>query len=115
MIAELVASESFHIEQLPRCLRKLDSVREPHADGMLLDRTIVLFGSGMGSGGTHSHRNLPSLVAGGGFRHVGHVDTRSGSGANMPLCNLYVTLLQRFGVERGRFNTSTGALELRYG
>ena len=115
VIAELVALESFQTAQLSRCLRKLDAVREPHADGTLLDRTIVLFGSGMGYGGTHSNRNLPILVAGGGFRHLGHVDTRSGSGFNMPLCNLYVTLLQRFGVERDRFNTSTGAFELRYG
>ena len=114
VIAELVAIESFQIEQLSRCLRKLDAVREPHADGTMLDRTIVLFGSGMGYGGTHSNRNLPILVAGGGFRHLGHVDARGGSGSNMPLCNLYVTLLQRFGVERERFNTSTGAFELRH-
>lgn len=113
VIAELVAIESFQIAQLSRCLRRLDAVREPGADGTLLDRTIVLFGSGMGYGGTHSNRNLPILVAGGGFRHRGHVDTRGGSGLNMPLCNLYVTLLQRFGVERDRFNTSTGSFELR--
>ena len=113
VIAELVAIESFQIAQLSRCLRRLDSVQEPGSDGTLLDHTIVLFGSGMGYGGTHSNRNLPILVAGGGLRHRGHVDTRGGGGVNMPLCNLYVTLLQRFGVERDRFNTSTGAFELR--
>ncbi len=115
VIAELVAIESFQIEQLSRCLRKLDAIREPGSDGTMLDHTIVLFGSGMGYGGTHSNRNLPILVAGGGFRHPGHVDARIGGGANMPLCNLYVTLLRRFGVDRDRFNTSTGAFELRYG
>ncbi len=114
VIAELVAIESFQIAQLSRCLRKLDSIREPNADGTLLDRTIVLFGSGMGYGGTHSNRNLPILVAGGGFRHRGHVDARSNAGANMPLCNLYVTLLQRFGVERDVFNTSTSSFELAH-
>lgn len=115
VIAELVAIESFQIEQLSRCLRKLDSVQEPGTDGTLLDHTMVLFGSGMGYGGTHSNRNLPILVAGGGFRHRGHVDARAGNGGNMPLCNLYVTLLQRFGVERERFSTSTGAFELHHG
>ena len=115
VIAELVAIESFQITQLSRCLRKLDAVQEPGADGSLLDHTIVLFGSGMGYGGTHSNRNLPVLVAGGGFRHLGHVDARGRDGINMPLCNLFVTLLQRFGVERDRFNTSTGAFELRHG
>ena len=112
VIAELVAIESFQIEQLSRCLKKLDSVREPNSDGTLLDNTIVLFGSGMGYGGTHSNRDLPIIVAGGGFRHRGHVDARDASGKNMPLCNLFLTLIQHFGVERDVFNTSTGTFEL---
>lgn len=114
VIAELIGIESFQIAQLSRCLRKLDAVSEPNADGTMLDHTMVLFGSGMGYGGTHSNRNLPILVAGGGFRHRGHVDARGASGVNMPLCNLYLTLLQRFGVERDRFNTSTGSFDLRH-
>ncbi len=115
LVDELVAIESFQIAQLSRCLRMLDSVREPEADGTLLDRTIVLFGSGMGYGGTHSNRNLPIMIAGGGFRHLGHVDARAGRSTNMPLCNLYLTLLRRFGVERESFGTSTGAFDLRHG
>ena len=111
LVDELVAIESFQISQLSRCLRRLDAVREPASDGTLLDHTIVLFGSGMGYGGTHSNRNLPVLVAGGGFRHLGHVDA-STAGRSMPLCNLFVTLLRRFGVRRDRFNTSTGAFDL---
>lgn len=110
--AEEVAIESFQVTRLARCLKKLDSIREPHADGSLLDHTIVLFGSGMGYGGTHSNRDLPILVAGGGFKHRGHVDAADSSGNSMPLCNLFVTLLQRFGIERDRFNTSTGSFDL---
>ena len=114
VIAELVAIESFQIAHLSRCLKKLDAIQEPGSDGTMLDHTIVLFGSGMGYGGTHSNRNLPILVAGGGLKPVGHVDTRSASGTNMPLCNLYVTLQQRFGIERDSFNTSTGSFDLRH-
>ena len=112
--AELVAIETFQIARLSACLKKLDSIKEPNANGSLLDRTIVLFGSGMGYGGTHSNRNLPILVAGGGFKHRGHVDARGSDGQNMPLCNLFVTLLQRFGIERDKFNRSTGSFELRH-
>lgn len=112
LVSELVAIESFQVARLSRCLKKLDSIKEPNADGSMLDHTIVLFGSGMGYGGTHSNRDLPIMVAGGGFKHRGHVDARDNSGKNMPLCNLYVTLMQRFGIERDRFNTSTGAFEL---
>lgn len=111
--AELVAIESFQVAQLSRCLQKLDSIQEPNTNGSMLDNTIVLFGSGMGYGGTHSNRDLPILVAGGGFQHRGHVDT-STNGNHMPLCNLYVTMMQRFGIERDEFNTSTGAFDLRY-
>ena len=109
--AELLAIESFQIAQLSRCLKRLDAIPEPNADGSMLDHTIVLFGSGMGYGGTHSNLNLPIFVAGGGFKHLGHVDTRGDNGLNMPLCNLFVTLLQRFGVERDHFNTSTGSFQ----
>ena len=111
IVAELVAIESFQTAQLARCLKQLDEIREPNSTGTLLDHTVVLFGSGMGYGGTHSNRNLPILVAGGGFDHAGHVDARNGAGANMPLCNLFVTLMQRCGLQRDRFNTSTGAFE----
>ncbi len=112
--SELVAIETFQMERLSRCLQKLDSIQEPNSDGSMLDHTIVLFGSGMGYGGTHSNRNLPILVAGGGFQHQGHVDARGTDGINMPLCNLFVTLMQRFGIERDRFNTSTGTFDLSY-
>lgn len=112
LVSELVAIESFQIERLSKCLKKLDAIKEPNNDGSLLDHTIVLFGSGMGYGGTHSNRDLPILVAGGGFQHLGHVDARSNNGQNMPLCNLFVTLLQRFGIERDQFNTSTGSFDL---
>jgi len=108
--AELVAIETFQIEMLSRCLQKLDAIQEPGTDGTMLDNTVVLFGSGMGYGGTHSNRNLPIMVGGGGFKHLGHVDTAT-NGENMPLCNLFVTLMQRFGIERDEFNTSTGAFK----
>ncbi|MEW4488162.1 DUF1552 domain-containing protein [Thalassoglobus sp. JC818] len=114
LVQELVSIESFQIALLARCLQKLDSIQEPNAEGSMLDHTIVLFGSGMGYGGTHSNRNLPVFVAGGGFKHRGHIDTRDNSGNNMPLCNLYVTLMQRFGIERDSFNTSTGAFDLNF-
>lgn len=112
--AELVAIETFQLSRLSRCLKKLDSVKEPNSDGSMLDHTVVLFGSGMGYGGTHSNRNLPIMVAGGGFKHRGHVDARGSDGQNMPLCNLYVTLLQRLGLERDKFNRSTGSFELHH-
>ena len=80
------------------------------ADGApLLDRTMVLFGSGMGNGSSHSNKDLPILLAGGGFRHGGHKSYPEDR--RVPLCNLYTTMLQRFGVEIDRFNKASGTIE----
>ncbi len=114
VIAEEVIIESFQIARLARCLKKLDAIKEPNGNGTMLDNTIVLFGSGMGYGGSHSNRNLPIVVAGGGFKHLGHVDVASKNGESMPLCNLFVTLMQRFGIERDKFNLSTGRFDLNH-
>lgn len=91
---------------LDELLTKLSQSRE--GDVSLLDQTSVLFGSNLGNASSHSCKNLPVLVAGGGFRHGQHLafDPKN----HPPLANLYVSLLQRLGIEADRFGSSTGAL-----
>ncbi len=74
----------------------------------LLDRTTVFLGSNLGDGSSHSTKNLPVLLAGGGFRHGQHLPFDPQSPP--PLCNLFVSMLQRLGIEAGKFGTSTGTL-----
>jgi hypothetical protein len=105
----LLIIEKYQMTELARFLGKLKSIREP--DGStLLDRTMVLFGSGMGNGSSHSNKDLPILLAGGGFRHGEHKVYPQETRQRVPLCNLYVSMLQRFGLEVDQFNTSTGTL-----
>jgi len=87
-------------------LAKLKTTRE--GSGTLLDRTIVLFGSNLGNASSHDTRNLPIIVAGGGFRHGQHLafDPQK----HPPLCNLYVQFLQRLGAEVDTFGSSTGTM-----
>ncbi len=61
-----------------------------------------------GDASSHSNKNLPVLVAVGGFRHGQHLtfDPRN----SPPLCNLYVSMLQRLGIEVDKFNTGNGTL-----
>ena len=73
----------------------------------LLDRTMVLFGSNMGDANTHDNRNLPILLAGGGFKHGQHLAFKRDH--NQPLSNLFVSMLHRLGVEVDSFGSSTGA------
>jgi hypothetical protein len=77
-------------------------------DETLLDRTSVYLGSNLGDGSSHSTKNLPVLLAGGGFDHGRHLAFDPDNPP--PLCNLYVSLLQRLGVGTDRFSTGTGTL-----
>jgi len=74
----------------------------------LLDHTMLFFGSNLSNANSHSNQNLPIILAGGGFKHGQHIafDPKN----NKPLCNLYVTMLQKFGIEANRFGSSTGTI-----
>jgi hypothetical protein len=107
-IADLLVLEEYQMQQFARFLTKLKSI--PDGAGTLLDHTMVLFGSGMANANAHTNKNLPIILAGGGFKH-GEYRNLPRTGLNRaPLCNLYVSLLQRFGLETDSFGTSTGAL-----
>ena len=72
----------------------------------LLDRTMVFYGSSMGDANIHDNTNLPILLAGGGFRHGQHIVFKRDN--NAPLCNLFVSMAQRLGIEADAFASSSG-------
>jgi len=67
-----------------------------------------MFGSNLGNASSHDNKNLPIMVAGGGFRHGQHLafDPQNPP----PLCNLFVNMLQRLGVPTDKFSNSTGTI-----
>jgi hypothetical protein len=105
-LAQLKIVEEETFKTVRDLLAKLKQSQEDGAT--LLDRTTVFLGSNLGDGSSHSVRNLPVLLAGGGFRHGQHLafDPQNPP----PLCNLYVSMLQRLGIETDKFATSTGTL-----
>lgn len=106
-VAELRAHEEAQFGALGSFLDQLAAAREEGQS--LLDRTMVLYGTCMGSANSHSNVNLPVLLAGGGFRHGQHLafDTKN----NYPLTNLYVSMLQRLGLETSEFSTGKGPMK----
>lgn len=106
-LRQLQIIETFYIAQLARFVDKLKATRTER--GTLLSDTMVFFGSGLSDAATHSNRNLPLILAGGGFKHGGHVDAMQQNGTQTPLNNLFTTVLQNFGVEIDRFNNATGS------
>lgn len=105
-IKHLITLETYQIEQFAKFLARLS--RMDDGDRTLLDSTAVLFGSGIGDANTHKNSDLPILLAGGGYRH-GEFKQLPAAGPNkVPLCNLFVDLAQRMGVEAESFGSSTG-------
>jgi hypothetical protein len=105
-IAQLRTIELEKMQTFRAFLAKLKDTREQGAT--LLDRTTVFFSSNLGNASSHSARNLPIVLAGGGFRHGQHLAFNPNNPP--PLSNLYVSMLQRLGIEADRFGSSTGTL-----
>jgi hypothetical protein len=103
---------TYHVESLNYFLKKLEAAKD--GDGSLLDRTVVLYGSGMSDGNVHNNYNVPIVVAGGkdqglkGNRHLKYPK-------QTPLANLSLTLIEKFGVDMNKFGDSTGELDLLAG
>ena len=105
-LEQLALIEEAEIRVFGEFLRKLKESRE--GEHTLLNRTMVLYTSNLGNSSSHDNTNLPILLAGGGFRHRGHLgyDRRN----NSLLANLYVRMMHQMGIEARSFGASTGAL-----
>ena len=98
----------WHVAQLAYVLEKMKSIRE--GENTLLDNSMVLFGSSISDGNKHDPANLPIILAGkagGALKTGGHIATPK----NTPLCNLYVSMLEKMGTPADHFGDSTGPLK----
>src|SRR6056297_3244530 len=105
-IADLITLETYQLEQFDKFLTRLAAIED--GDQTLLDSTAVLFGSGMGNGNSHTNTDLPIVLAGGGYGRGEFKQVADKGLAKIPLCNLFVDIAQRMGVETDAFGTSTG-------
>jgi hypothetical protein len=106
-LEQLKIVETAELTALAGFLTKLQSTTEDAAN--LLDKTMVYFGSNLGNASSHDNHNMPTIIAGGGFRHGQHLafDQKS----NAPLPNLYVSMLQRLGIETDTFASGKSTLK----
>lgn len=105
-IAHLITLETHQIEHFGKFLTRLAGIQD--GERTLLDSTAVLFGSGIGDSNSHTNTDLPIILAGGGYRHGEFKQVDSKSSRKVPLCNLYLDIAQRMGLETESFGTSTG-------
>ena len=107
-LVQLKAIDEQHMKLLNNLLTDLKSVRE--GDETLLDRTMILYGTNFGDANAHSTTNMPTLFAGGGFKHGQHLALDPDTGI-YPLPNLFVSMLKRMGFEDDKFASSTGVMK----
>ena len=105
-IAQLKTLEIEKLRTLNDFLNQLKTTKEQGES--LLDRTMVYFSSNLGDASKHSVKNLPIILAGGGFKHGRHLAFDENK--NPPLGNLYVSMLQRLGIETGKFGSGNATL-----
>jgi hypothetical protein len=105
-IEQLKRIELEEMKTLRDFLARLKQTREGGAN--LLDRTMVFFSSNLGNASTHGVKNLPVLLGGGGFKHGRHLAFNPDKPT--PLCNLFVSMLRRLGIEADQFGSSSGTL-----
>jgi hypothetical protein len=131
VMSRLSRSDAFLAQQFSYFVDQLQAVKD--GDEPLLDRTLVLFGSGMSYGHSHGNANLPTIVAGGtalGLKHGKHIDynlpiikaydvTKAGEHYNLchkpvdgkaRLSNLLLTLMQKMDVKTESFVDSLGPI-----
>ena len=105
-LEQLALIEEAEIKVFGEFIEKLKTSRD--GERTLLDRTAVFYSSNLGNSSSHDNNNLPIILAGGSFKHQGHVahDTKK----NQLLSNLYVRMLHHMNIEAKSFGASTGCV-----
>ena len=109
LVSALKKIEGFQISMMSYLIDLLKKEEDLINGGSLFDNTSILYGCGMATG-THSTRNLPLVLAGGGFKHGEHKVYPEEDGKRVPAANLLLSILQSCGLEIDQFGASTGTL-----
>jgi hypothetical protein len=106
-MARLQLIDQHHVAMLAHFVEKLRDAQDER--GSLLDQSMVVYGSSLSDSNAHTHDNLPTLVVGGGngaFRGGRHLRYPDGT----PMTNLFLTMLDKLGVQRDQVGDSTGQI-----
>lgn len=105
-ITQLGIIEEAQMQSWGNLVRRMHETQE--GNGTLLDHTMLLLTSNLGNASSHDTKNMPVIVAGGGFRHGQHLAFDKAN--NYPLPNLYTSMLQRLDIDVDAFASATGTM-----
>lgn len=107
LMEKVAQINTYHVRQFASWVEKLKSIQE--GDSTLLDNSMIVYGAGLSDGNRHLHEDLPTLIAGRGgnyFKPGRYIVNRK----ETPMCNLFLTMMDRMGVHTERFGDSTGPI-----
>lgn len=107
-IEKVKTIDRFYFDQFAYFLERLQTTADG-PEGTLLDHCAIVYGGGLSDGNRHTNDNLPVILAGkgdGSLQSGRHVQHKGG----VPMANLYLSLLDKMGVQANRFGDSTGKL-----
>ncbi len=111
MIEKIRRIDKFHVERFARFVQRLSETKDGERGETLLDNSLILLGGGISDGNRHNHEDLPILVAGRGGSSI-NTGRMIRTPKETPLCNLYLSMLDRAGCSQQSFADSTGLLKL---
>jgi hypothetical protein len=107
LVEKLSKIDHYLVEQFAYFLGKLDSIKD--ANGTLLDQSMVLYGSGISDGNRHQHEDLPLVLAGGAGGRI-ETDRHIRPGGEIPMGNLFLSMLDIMGTPAESIGDSSGRL-----
>ena len=108
MMDKVAKINYYHTEQFSKWVTKLKAVEE--SNGSLLDNSMIVYGAGLADGNQHTHHDLPTLIAGHGGDNFIKTGRRVVYRKETPMCNLFLTMMDRMGTRMDHFGDSTGHL-----
>jgi hypothetical protein len=98
----------YHVEQFSAWIAKLKASKE-EGDGSLLDNSMIVYGAGLADGNSHTHHDLPTLIAGRAGNAI-KTGRRVVFRKETPMCNLFLTMMDHMGTRMDHFGDATGHL-----
>jgi len=108
LMEKVVQINSYHLQQFAGWIEKMKATQE--GDSNLLDNSMIVYGAGLSDGNRHLHEDLPTLIAGRGGSFI-KPGRRIVYRKETPMCNLFLTMMDRMGVHVDDFGDSTGRLD----
>lgn len=108
-MAQIARIDRFYMEQFAYFLGRLRDTKETTGRS-LLENSMIVYCSGLSDANRHAHDNLPVILAGSGGGSLAP-DQHLAFAQPVPMTNLYMSLLERMGIQADRLGDSTGVLQ----